>query len=374
MAATAQLNRRFAGALSIILQGGLLFGCAPSCTRPAPRQEVESAHSAPATRTTRPAPPVGATDKKIVLLSLASQVLGQPHDTAPIRRQITDAIDRAEGVEKTFLKRLLGLLNKMSDSSAPDPNSISKEMAQLLRDVARAMPENAEVQRKVAASLFSLGTTFGREPPGPELRAEGIKRYQLLAKELPDDVQAHYGLGHAVFYGKADERVGLRAVKRCLKLQPDHEGCKKIHGWLAESYVRPYCSGDAIPSNLEVVHAWIERSIVPKGISTTQVVHDGRPLFAAAKPVVLARHVSRLAQLQDKGVLLQLNESVTYEQLAPFRAWAPQEQRALLMLGKKVVLVSEGSPLYGGDDLAFLGKIEKLCRKVSRRDLPKDLR
>ena len=368
-------------------------------------------------RRSEPEPPVArrATPEvkvalgRVDLAGLLDRMLPAPADPNPVLRDAREKLLRTSGAERALLQRAISLVEKGATRSGLAFATITGETVQLLRDWAAAYPRDMEVQRKVAETLLGMAKALDRKPaspgdaevegkvartlldalrgkpPGTALCADGIRYYHEAIRAFPGDVARYSNLAHAVLYCDGDGLIGLRAAKRCLELEPPYHGCSFIHAMLISLYERPYCEGDALAKDLQLLHGWTEQRAIPEGVSTRELHHEGKTLHVDRWPVIVASDVARVSGEAWGSIIcgvapafdhikLKLKNHVTENRLAPLLSWTPEE-RAVLVLGDRVVAISEPGEreMLSDNGLYLLGEIDPICARVEQRPVPPEL-
>ena len=211
-------------------------------------------------------------------------------------------------------------------------------------------PGDSRVQHQAVALLASLADR-GEEHhvAGRPYLEMATKRARALAAKWPRDAEAQAHLGAMLGIVSAGSLEALQVFGKCLELDPQHKLCRQSFHELAEYYEAPRCDRETLRKVTLVV---AQKTIVDgkSGLSgaVLLVARDGKPHVHLYLDDVARSHVV------DAGATAQtLNVVVdgkTIEQIAI----AGAAMKELVELGS--------------------GQIEIVCRNVTRRALPENLK
>jgi len=209
---------------------------------------------------------------------------------------------------------------------------------------------DATVQHQAVALLSSLADR-GEEHhvPGRPYLELATRRARALVAKWPRDAQSHAHLGAMLGIIQAGSLEALQVFGKCLELDPQHELCRKSFHELAEYFEAPRCDREALR---KVALVAAKKSIVDgrSGLSGAVLLaaHDGKPHVHLYLDDVARSHVV------DAGAQAQTLEVVVDGKTVEQISIAGAAMKELVELGS--------------------GQIDSVCRTVTRRALPENLK
>jgi hypothetical protein len=211
-------------------------------------------------------------------------------------------------------------------------------------------PGDGAVQHQAVALLSSLADR-GEEHhvPGRPYLEMATRRARAVVAKWPRDAQSHAHLGAMLGILQAGSLEALQVFGKCLELDPQHKLCRQSFHELAEYYEAPRCDRDG----MRKVTLVAGKKMIADGKSGLSgvvllVARDGKPhLHLYLDDVARSHVVDAGAQTQTLDIVV---DGKTVEQISIAGA----------AMKELVELTS--------------GQIESVCRNVTRRALPENLK
>jgi hypothetical protein len=266
---------------------------------------------------------------------------------------------------------MITLVQQMSDASHLEASIRSH--SKILDDWALLYPDDFETQDQVATARFRLATTPSSAGGYQADRNAAAVAIDELVKRFPKEARAHRQVARVDYYLRHDLLQALRDLKTCKALDPKLDCGSELYAQIAAFYTLPYCAKADLAPGL-ALYRGNPRGSHPE--ASRPVTLDGRRFWTATGPFLRPADIQSITTTSDKLVITLTDEGETHAQVlrisvdwidgwtfvfvgstavagADWPDWVPPQQQ--LQLQAK------------GFDLG------RLCRRVQRRALPKEL-
>jgi hypothetical protein len=290
---------------------------------------------------------------------------GKPRQSsAEIRKQLEALRPEVAPREQPLVDRMIKLLGEIDTLSAPE---LVTRSAQLTHDLAALAPDDFQVQRSAAAMLDHLWLMSSGLDGVPDLSHDARQAAVELTQKFPTQASAWGRLASHLINEEGSSEATLRALVKCVRLDPKAKWCSESFATVRSQYVQPRCTELAPEFALYRGNVEAASTDTPRAVTV-----GGRTYWTAARPALVARDLRAVEQVPGGGVLLTL---VDRKKLEPFRASvAWKDAWNLLTIGNETVAAApRASPLPQGLMLETALDLARICKNVQRRTLPRDL-
>ena len=315
---------------------------------------------------------------------------------------------RSAPAERPLIEMAIAVVGELEQAKADPASAEGKKhllagvtgYLALLREVGARFPDDAKMQRTVAATTATMASVVEalgveREVPPAGLRKDSLERAQAITRRFPGEAKSWALLGE-LLDAEPDRLVAMRAYARCLALAPAEPRCTEPLARERAAYVAPYCETADLRPGLGWFDGWDHPNDGAVRSSHPSSQGSVVPLFVATKARFSGREVGRVQGSRievgpttdmDTGREIEPahSEPVVRLTLRPeavdaFGAWLEELQASrgevVLARGAKVLFVAQ--PHHGHRsasvswDLSHVALTE-LCAKTKTLTLPADL-
>jgi hypothetical protein len=356
---------RIVVALGAAVAVGVGGGCGPAVPGPASGRlgaaPPRVAGSAGASRPTapRPTPPPelfgggfgSARDAREVVARLQALKAAA---TAPAERQLLDRLAAAVTLIDQTATRTAGF----------------RDLLEVVRSWGQLYADDFETQLQVASTVAVLADQAESiDLPAQPLRRERVDLARRLVARFPAQARAHGQLGWALRLSGADPLEVLPHFVRCLDLEAGNAVCRKAFDTLAAELRQPRCLTAEVHPGLALVGATASRA---PGRRTVE--WRDQTLQLEDQPLVGPGGIAAIS-VDPNGAELRLTPAASKQFAAETARLAASGDFAVLVRDRRVLLAARVmSAIEGGRMRISDLRIEDLCRRVERREVPPALR